>query len=371
MPLAKANFSVGLGRVMAHDDDGWSDAGSTTGSIALVTQGVDVMVRHDVRVSLATALITAVLGPGSAAHSYAQPSVFNSGVEMVPLTVTVTDGEAGYVTGLSPDDFIVLEDGVPQEITFFAAGDVPIDLALLIDASGSMDADLPLVRAAAKGLVRTLGDGDRGGVFMVNASVSMPQAFTSDHERIATAIDAVTAGGGTAIYDGLYAALRELERQRLDDTEVRRQVLVALSDGLDNASHVSPEDVAEATRDVGAQLFAIMMAPRRHIPGSELGLAERRAAFELRSLARNAGGRSFQYDSALALPGIYQAIATELKSQYDLGYVPREPSDTRAFRRLTVRLRPPARGVARTRSGYYPENRTPTRVSGTLGNDRR
>ena len=89
------------------------------------------------------------------AHRRAEPN-FKSGVAMVPLTVTVTDTTGKHVTGLTGNDFTVFEDGVEQPLSFFACDEVPVDVALVVDTSGSMRADLPLVQSAAIGLVRKL-----------------------------------------------------------------------------------------------------------------------------------------------------------------------------------------------------------------------
>jgi Ca-activated chloride channel family protein len=212
---------------------------------------------------------------------------------------------------------------------------------------------LPVVKAAAKGLVATLKEGDRAAVLSANRSVQIPQTFTTDRHAIDAAIDGVSARGPTAVYDALYIALKELARHRRAGTEVRRQVLIMLSDGLDNASHVSADDVAEAARRVSASVYAIaLIAPDQvHValPG---GRALARAAFEMQALARDSGGRIFRPTSSLELPRIYGSIANELANQYDLAYEPGGVNDGR-FRRLAVRLSPETRASARTRSGYY------------------
>ena len=284
----------------------------------------------------------------------AQRGVFRSGVDMVPLTVTVTDRAGQYVTGLERTDFTVLENGVPQALTFFSAGAVPIDVALVLDASSSMTADMPLVRAAATGLIRSLRPEDRGAVLAVSSSVAMPQQFTINHDDLAAAIDALPAAGSTAVYDGLYIAMKELVRERRVTTEVRRQVLVLLSDGLDNASHVSAEDVADMARRVGAVIYVVALTdPGLPAIEEQRRRARERALFDMQTLARDTGGRTFRPTTAVQLPDVYGAIARELTSQYDLGYVPETRADGGAFRRVAVRVRPPMGAVARTRSGYY------------------
>jgi hypothetical protein len=110
------------------------------------------------------------LALGNPASARAQHAPFKSGTDMVPLTVTVTDRAGKHVTGPTGGDFTVFEDGVQQPLSFFAGEDVPLDVALVIDASSSMRADLPLVQKAASGLIRTLRSFDRGAVVEVRSS---------------------------------------------------------------------------------------------------------------------------------------------------------------------------------------------------------
>ena len=132
--------------------------------------------------ALGLAALTAVVAlalPGSA-PVVAQQASFKSGIDIVPLTVTVTDTTGKYVTGLTGDDFTVLEDGVAQPLSFFASVDVPVDVALVLDTSSSMRADLPLAQSAAAGLIHSLRPSDRGAIVEVKGSAGIPQPFTGD-----------------------------------------------------------------------------------------------------------------------------------------------------------------------------------------------
>jgi Ca-activated chloride channel homolog len=249
--------------------------------------------------------------------------VFTSRVDMIPLTVTVTDQAGRYVSGLTERDFAVFEDGVQQSVSFFARERTPVDVALVLDTSGSMTSDMPLVREAANGLVGALEPGDRSAVVSVSATVVMPQRFTADREQVTAAIDGLHSWGSTAVYDGVYIALREFERERRARSEVRRQVLVLLSDGQDNASHVSADDMAELAKRVGVNIYVIALCNPSGLPRDNLRyLEEQRATYAMRALAQNAGGLIFLPGAATELPAIYRAIAQEIGSQYDLAYTP-------------------------------------------------
>ena len=291
----------------------------------------------------------------------AQRPAFKSGVEMVPLTVTVTDTNGKYVAGLCGSDFQVYEDGVEQPVAFFASDEVPIDVALVLDTSSSMGVDLPLVKTAAIGLVRKLRPTDRAAIVSVTQTAGIPQSFTSEGALIERAIRSLSASGETALYDGLYVVLKEFERERKVATEVRRQALVLLSDGLDNRSRLAFDDVLDYARRVAVNIYVIALrGALAQVPRNEQDAAVLRADYALNTVTRESGGRLFFPKMARDLAGIYTAIAQELFSQYELGYMPVRSVSDGGFRRVAVRVRPETNALARTRSGYYaPSRATP------------
>jgi Ca-activated chloride channel homolog len=295
-------------------------------------------------------LLLAVLALAALPEQASAQLAFRSQVEVVPLTVTVTDGRGRYVTDLTGSDFTVLENGVPQALAFFASGHVPVDLALVVDVSGSMLRHLPVVQKASRGLVRALQPEDRALVAALTGSLGIVEPLSTDRDRIEAAISNLTVSGSTALYNGLYVMLQTFERERRASTDIRKQVIVLLSDGLDTASHVSHEDVVALAQRVGVNIYVITVPgtgqPRERAQRDARTL---HAEHEMRALARQAGGRSFFPQIVHQLPGIYGEIARELAHQYELGYFP-AASDDGAFRRLTVQV---PNANARTRSGYY------------------
>jgi Ca-activated chloride channel family protein len=273
---------------------------------------------------------------------------------MVPLTVTVADTRGKYIAGLRADDFTVFEDGVQQSLSFFACDEVPVDVALVVDTSSSMHDDLPLVQAAAIGLVRKLRPIDRGAVVEVKDAAGIPQPFTNDPGQVEAAIRRLSTSGSTALYDGLYVVLKEFERERRTSADVRRQALVLLSDGLDNKSHVSFDNVMDFARRADVSIYVIALrGDAALVPRSQLDGTLLHAAYAMGTVARESGGRTFFPKSARELTGIYSAIAEEFVNQYQLGYVPTRPGGDGAFRRVMVRVAPQTNALARTRSGYY------------------
>jgi VWFA-related protein len=270
--------------------------------------------------------------------------------------VTVTDAAGRHVKNLTADDFTILEDGVPQPLAVFASGQVPLDLALVVDVSASMTPHLPIVRKAANGLLRSLRTGDRATLGALNHALAVPEPLTADLSRVTAVVDTLAASGGTALYNGLYVVLKEFARDRAAWSDIRRQVIVLLSDGLDTASHVDLDDVMELAQRGGVRIYAVSV-PGVGLPKKRTRLDGRvlHAEYVMRLLAREAGGRSFFPQTPRELPAIYDDIAVELANQYELGYLPAATGDGRAFRRLAVRV---DNAVARTRSGYFLRPRT-------------
>lgn len=280
--------------------------------------------------------------------------VFRTGVDLVALSVVVTDPQQRFVSGLSADDFAVYEDGVQQDVSFFAAAAVPLDLALLVDTSASMQDKMQTMQEAALGFLATLRPGDRTAVVDIKDNVRIIYPLGADFEAAKEAVRSTVARGGTALYNGLYLAIKEMVKQRKANSDVRRQALAVLSDGEDTASLVGYEDVMELAKQSGITIYTITL--KSPFAVKQASLTGRRyfsqSEFSMKALAQETGARSFFPVDIRELAGVYGTIADELAHQYAIGYAPKNPRRDGAFRRVLVRVadRPDAR--ARTRSGY-------------------
>jgi Ca-activated chloride channel homolog len=287
----------------------------------------------------------------------AQNRAFKSGVELVPLTVTVTDRAGRHVPDLSVADFAVFEEGKRQVVSHFAADQVPLDVAFLIDTSSSMQNNLPLAQIAACGLVRQLRAGDRGAVSGIGSRVLLHKPMTPDLARVDAALRSTRADGNTALYDAVYIALRQYYQERSGASEVRRQVIVLLSDGTDTSSHVTFDDLLDLVRRVDVTIYVVSLATdpvRVNAVAGDAGSLL--SAHALSTLARESGGRLFTPRTARELPAIYDAIGQDLRHQYVIGYLPSQGADG-TFRRISVGVLQPRVGVARARAGYYADRR--------------
>ena len=282
----------------------------------------------------------------------AQAQVFRSRIDMVGLTVTVTDARGQEITGLTADNFAVYEDGVKQHVSLFGSEQVPVDVALVLDTSSSMHAVQPVVTKGARALLGKLRDGDRALVVDVKQRIHIRAGLDADLSQVVASLDGLSPSGRTALYDGLYMSLQEFARERRQRPEIRRQALVLFSDGLDTASHVRFEDVSELARSLDVTVYTITLhdgqLPQLIARNSEV----RRPIWEMRALASDTGGRSFFPSKATELQAIYDTIARELVNQYTLAYVAPVAAQQQALRRIAIRLLPPAQGVPRTRTSY-------------------
>ncbi len=273
---------------------------------------------------------------------------FKAGVDVVSLTVTVTDGVNHYVTDLESEEFSVFEDGVKQSITFFNRRQQPIALSLLLDTSASMEQHLTTLQVAASNFVRRLKPNDIAQVIDFDSRVEIRQSFTSNQADLETAITKTVAGGSTSLHNAIYIALRELRKVRaVNEEDVRRQALIVFSDGEDTSSLVTFDEVLDLAKQSETAIYTIAL---RGADNQSKGFRE--AEYVLRTLARETGGRSFFPLKAEDLAGVYAQIADELASQYTMGYISQNPKRDGAWRRVVVQAARPSL-TSRTKNGYY------------------
>jgi VWFA-related protein len=276
-----------------------------------------------------------------------QPS-FRAGVDIVSLNVTVTDAATHYITDLEESDFLVFEDGIKQNVTFFSRRQSPIALSLLLDSSASMEEHLPVLQQAASNFVHKLKSNDIAQVIDFDSRVEIRQGFTGNQAELDTAISQLAAGGSTSLHNAIYIALKELRKVRaVNEEDVRRQALIVFSDGEDTSSLVSFDEVLDLAKRSETSIYTIAL---RGADVQAKGFRE--AEFVMRTLAQETGGRAFFPAKIDDLNGVYTQIADELASQYTLGYTSANPRRDGAWRRIVVQLSRP-NVTPRTKKGYY------------------
>jgi Ca-activated chloride channel homolog len=261
---------------------------------------------------------------------------FSSGVDLVEVYATVTDQQGEPVKGLTADDFRLSEDGVPQAITTFTAGEFPLSVAIGIDRSFSMGSGktnrLASAKSAAHAFVDALGPGDQVMIVAVGSETEVAAPLTADHATAWSAIDRLDPWGTTPLYDATLAALDAIQAGK------GRRALVLLSDGTDRYSDTTAAMLLEQARQRDVLIYPVAVGPTRPPVFAELATAT--------------GGRSFFVPDPKDLARTVTAIAHELRAQYLLGYVPaRGVASHGEWRSIDVAVKRPDARV-RAREGY-------------------
>lgn len=258
-------------------------------------------------------------------------------VNLVELFAAVTDSGGTLIRGLTEQDFEVLEDGRPQEITRFElVENLPLTLGFAVDTSVSMASSLVEAQRAADGFLRKLSPRDRafGVGFSSRPYLLMPP--TDDLEVVSEALEGLRAAGRTAFYDGLITGLyyfRGFQGQR---------ALILLTDGEDTASNTPWSQALEYARRSGVAVYPI---------GLNVSALKLDVRNQLQSLAEATGARAFFIEHAGELAAVYGEIERELRSRYYLAYQSDRPGDEYGYRPIEVKTR---RGRVRTARGYHP-----------------
>ena len=290
----------------------------------------------------------------------AQQGTFRSAIDVVSMSVTVTDtsnSTTRYMTDLTEKDFEIFEDGVKQDLTLFNRSNLPVALSLLIDTSSSMEDRMVTAQDAAIGFVRKLRPTDLGEVIGFDSRAEVLQKFTSNPAELEQAIRKTVAGGSTSMNNALYISLKGLKKIPIrQEDEIRRQAIILLSDGEDTSSLVTFEDVLDLARRSETAIYAIGLM-EDNAGGQSKGFRE--ATYALRQLTNDTGGRAFFPADVKSLASVYGQIYDELSSQYTIGYTSKNPRRDGAWRRLVVRVARP-NAQARTKQGYFAPLAGPT-----------
>ncbi len=289
-----------------------------------------------------------------------QPApVFKAESELVVLHVSVRDRSGRYITGLDRDAFTVIDDGKPQTLSMFSADDVPASVGLLIDNSNSMRPNRERVIISAVEFVKHSHPKDQIFVLTFNEEVRRAWGpfITGETEpgRFTSAMSsAIVARGMTAIYDAIMAGLKGVAGGMHS-----RQVLIALSDGDDNASKASRDEVLKQVQQSDATIYTIALIDPLTREGDPKLLSR---------LARATGGESYRPRRVDDISEAFDEIARDIRSAYTLAYTPTtatagKSEDQRRRRtvRVYVRSKDGRALRVRTRDGYFENMRGGTR----------
>jgi VWFA-related protein len=238
--------------------------------------------------------------------------------QLVKVNVIVTD-RGRSVEDVRKEDLQVIEDGVPQTVSYFAKDGRPVTCGLVIDASGSVRRILMGLIDSAKTVVRGLDSRDEGFVarFVGRDNFQIKQELTSDRESIEDALDDIyVEGGPTALLDAVDNTLKYLDEQRPADVNSRRRVLILVTDGEDRASRLNDSKAMLARlRQSDVQVFVVGLTKF-----SGLQSSGGKATDLLNGMAEQTGGRALFPDSESGLPDVASQIARDIHMQYMIGY---------------------------------------------------
>jgi Ca-activated chloride channel family protein len=275
-------------------------------------------------------------------------TTFRMEVKLVNLFVNVNDNTGAIVGGLTKDDFQVSEDGRPQKIAIFERqSELPLNLTLAIDTSGSTYKDRYLEYNAAKGFIHALlRQQDQMSLIEFATDVRLLVDFTNKVSQLDHGLGALRGGDATALYDAIYLGSRDLAKKQ------GRKVMVLVSDGGDTAKSTTYAEALEQALRSEVMIYSIIDVPIEASAGRDLG-----GEHALITLAEQTGGKSF-YASEGGLDKAFAKVSDDLRTQYLLGYYPHDQVLGLNFHRLQVTV-PRAAADAfniRYRTGYYSDS---------------
>jgi VWFA-related protein len=344
----------------------------------------------------------------SSAEEVDEGDVVRVETQLVTVPAVVTDKSGHPISSLRQENFVVFENGKQQRLTNFATTEAPFEIGLLLDTSGSTREELGLIRDAANAFISALRPGDRIAVVAFNnerstngpvATVDLLATLTDKRTVLRTAIANLGTSNGTPLYDALAKIGDQVFRDSSEEFRGRRAV-VALTDGVDSSSNsdfeeargklahaglaayfiqVSTEDYVEDRllkdcQDDGRltlsakqlERFRRMFAPSAQREDYQdfckLGQFERMdisrqlynlARREMDQLARASGGRNFEAADLQQARAAFAEVASEIGTQYSLGYYPSDKARDGRFRQIKVELRGVKDMSVRARDGYY------------------
>ncbi len=274
---------------------------------------------------------------------------FKSSTNLVVIPVSVTDASNRFVLGLQKEDFRLFEDGVEQTVAHFSGEDAPLSVGLAFDESGSMDLKLRTSRDAAAQFLKTMNGDDETFLVEFNDRVKVTVPFTTHPQEIETALRNSQPGGLTAMLDAVDLALREMKKAKNP-----RKAIVIVSDGGDNSSHYTAQQIESLVREADVEIYAMgVFEPTFSV---SLSTAEISGPKLLSEIATQTGGRAFAATLSSDLPAVAARIAIELRNQYVLAYYPQNQTRDGKYHKVEVKLAQP-NGItplkAHWRLGYY------------------
>ncbi len=275
----------------------------------------------------------------------ARASVIHTSVDLVLVPVSVTDEKERLVLGLRQENFTVRDGKHPQLIRHFSSEDAPVSVGVIVDTSGSMADKIERAREAVHQFCETSNPIDEFFLITFSDESHLVTGFTHADE-IEQQLLFAQARGRTALLDAIYLGLRKMR-----EAKYGKKALLIISDGGDNHSRFSEDEVKSAVKEADVMIYAIGTFDRYVATDEEL-----LGPTLLSEIAEVTGGRAFVLDNANDMPALAKRIGSELRTQYLLGYRPEEVPRDGKWHKVSVKLRLPKSLPffrVHARAGYY------------------
>jgi VWFA-related protein len=345
---------------------------------------------------LCALLLPSIAASAQSTHSPDKPtkedgSTIRVDTDLVSVEAAVSDKRGANAAALDANDFVIYEDGVPQRISNFATTDVPFNVVIIIDTSGSTRDDVNLMKRAARRFLTELRPGDRVAVVAFNESVQLLTHLTSDRNRVERALALLEPGSGTAFYDALHLTIEAV----LGKIQGRKAIVV-LTDGVDSYGSYTYDRLRPEIEKSGTAAYFLELNTESYTEAGLLRSCSDRAHFrfsgkqlnkyyqaekaraeqatdhcllsnderrrinqrlyemahaEMAQLADRTGGRVVPVSDIQQLGPAYAQIAAELRTQYSLGYYPSNDAHDGKWRSLRIEIKRPGL-IARAKPGY-------------------
>ncbi|MFB3906244.1 MAG: VWA domain-containing protein [Acidobacteriota bacterium] len=263
---------------------------------------------------------------------------FRAAVDQVVVYAAVYDKANQLVPGLKKEDFTVLEDKVPQQVTYFGLADMPSTLGIVVDCSGSMRQKIDSVIDAIKLFLAQNNPENELFLIKFNDEVSLEEGFTKDQEDITDALDNLVVSGGTALYDAILLAVD----QAREGSEPRKAIIV-FTDGEDKDSYYKLNEVLAKIQEADVQVHIVaFLDSDLSSEGGFFGVfkSEREKVTKaITDIADMAGGRVIFPENVDQLKPAFASIAQDLRNQYRLGYISSNSAKDGTWRRVDVQVR--------------------------------
>ena len=327
--------------------------------------------------------------------------------QLVDVPIVVTDKSGKPLLNLKQNNFVVYEDGKPQEISNFSTTSAPFEVALLLDTSGSTRSDLELIQRAAANFIASLRPGDKVAIVAFRSGKKEDKAvsvseiltpLTDDRAKLKNILAKVQTSNGTPYYDGLLQVAEQVFNSQPKDEFRGRRAIVALTDGVDSTSSAGFDEVRDSLGQSGIVSYFIQVNTREFFEENLLGDCESALRFsaaqikryyrtfypktkiekisafcqlgdferldiskrlyeladtEMQDLAKMSGGKVFAVDDISEAQSAFKKVADEIGTKYSIGYYPSNEKRDGVYRKIKIELKGiPASSQIRAREGY-------------------